>query len=278
VVRCSEASTLSTNVENQPDENREKNFGPPFGAIIGTVLGLVAWLIFILLYALDWSKSYNIFQDLIVTVVSFVITGLVIGMIWLAWFRTNAGSKWNRDWSNPNQNKLRRSGGEKEFLTPGQRAGEVFAVFIGFLILGFFLYHQYANTGFFTTKFGDLEMFAFYGSILLTFVSPLARAAIGRRNPVRPIDAFSNLFSAVAALYLFDIFPFNFAHITAVLPRAIQFMFTWVNNDVGRIVLILIFIGSLASGSYNVVRYATFRGARDGPVASSTAQQPPVKV
>jgi hypothetical protein len=269
---------LSTNLENQPDENREKNFGPPFGAIMGTVLGLVAWLIFILLYALDWSRGYNIFQDLIVTVVSFLITGLAIGMIWLAWFRTNAEEKWNRGWSNSNQNQFRRSGGEKEYLGLGQRAEEVLAVFIGFLILGFFLYHQYANTGFFTTKFGDLEMFAFYGSIVLTFVPPLARAAIGRRNPVRPIDAFSNIFSAVAALYLFDIFPFNFAHITAALPSAIQFMFTWVNNDIGRIVLILIFIGSLASGFYNIVRYATFRATRDEPIAPSTTQQPPVEV
>ena len=267
---------MITHPVNKLDENHEKNIGPAFGAIIGTVATFVAWLIFVLLYALDWSKGYNLFQDLIVTFVSFLVAGLVIGMIWLSWFRVNSKGNWNSDWNTPSQSQFRRRrAGVKEYLNLGQRAGEVVTVFIGLLILGFFLYHQYANTGFFTSKFGGLEMFAFYGSILLTFVPPLGRAAIGRRNPVRPIDAFSNLFSAVAALFLFYVFPFNFAHVARALPGAIQFTLTWVNDDIGRIVLILIFIGSLASGIYNIVRFATFPRVRDLQLLPSTPQPPP---
>jgi len=67
-------------------ENRElkRGYQPPVGMIIGSILGVVAWLLFILVYALDWSKGYSLFQNLIVTVVSFTIVGLVIGAFWLA--------------------------------------------------------------------------------------------------------------------------------------------------------------------------------------------------
>jgi hypothetical protein len=60
---------------------------PPFGAIVGSILGIVVWLIFILLYALYWSTGFDLFQNVIVTIVSLLITGLLIGAIWMIWFR-----------------------------------------------------------------------------------------------------------------------------------------------------------------------------------------------
>ena len=61
----------------------------PMAPIIGFILGVIAWLVFILLYALDWSKGFDLFQNIIVTVVSLAITGLLIGLLWLIWFRPN---------------------------------------------------------------------------------------------------------------------------------------------------------------------------------------------
>jgi hypothetical protein len=259
--------------DHSTKERNGRSFGPPpFEAIIGTILTIVAWLAFILLYALLWSKGYDLFQDFIVTIGSFLIMGLAIGLVWLAWLRMNGQRRswkyweWDDDDNDDNnsnraefrKSRRRRSRGgnnNNEYLSISQRGGEFVRVFFGVLVLGFFLYHQYANTGFFTSKFGDWEMFAFYGSMLLSFVPPIARAAIGSRNPVRPIEAFCNLFSAFAALYLFSVFPFNFANLTAALPSEIRFMFTWVDNDIGKVVLVLIFIGSLASGLYNIARY-----------------------
>jgi len=49
------------------------------------MLGLIALPVFILLYALYWSTGYSLFQNIIVTVVSFLIAGLLIGLMWVVW-------------------------------------------------------------------------------------------------------------------------------------------------------------------------------------------------
>jgi VIT1/CCC1 family predicted Fe2+/Mn2+ transporter len=53
--------------------------------IVFSILGVIAWLVFILLYALFWSKGFSLFQNLIVTIVSLAITGLLIGLMWVVW-------------------------------------------------------------------------------------------------------------------------------------------------------------------------------------------------
>ena len=57
----------------------------PFGPIIVSFLAVAVWLIFILLYALYWSTGFSWFQNIIVTVVSLLIVGLVVGMMWVVW-------------------------------------------------------------------------------------------------------------------------------------------------------------------------------------------------
>lgn len=51
-----------------------------------SIVGVIGWLVFILLYALYWSGGYSLFQNIIVTVVSFLVAGLLIGLLWLPWF------------------------------------------------------------------------------------------------------------------------------------------------------------------------------------------------
>lgn len=55
------------------------------GPVIASMLGVVAWLVFILLYALFWSKGFDLFQNIVVTFVSLAITGILIGVMWMAW-------------------------------------------------------------------------------------------------------------------------------------------------------------------------------------------------
>ena len=62
-------------------ERRHSLLGP----IVATMLEVVAWLVFILLYALFWSKSYDLFQNIVVTIFSLAITGILIGVMWVAW-------------------------------------------------------------------------------------------------------------------------------------------------------------------------------------------------
>ena len=45
--------------------------------IVASILAILAWAIFILFYALYWSQGFTIFQNLIVTLVSLLITGLI---------------------------------------------------------------------------------------------------------------------------------------------------------------------------------------------------------
>lgn len=76
---------MNSTTEGRPHER----FGPPITAIVASILGIVAWLVFILLYALFWSKGFDLFQNVIVTVASLMITGLLIGAMWVI-----ASRKW----------------------------------------------------------------------------------------------------------------------------------------------------------------------------------------
>ena len=57
----------------------------PLGPIVASFLAVVAWLVFILLYALFWSTGFNWFQNIIVTIVSLVVVGLLVGLMWTVW-------------------------------------------------------------------------------------------------------------------------------------------------------------------------------------------------
>ena len=128
---------------------------------------------------------------------------------------------------------------EKDILTIGQRVGECISIVILLCIMGFFLYHQSAQTGFFTATFGSVEMLCFYGPMLLSLAAPLARAVIGRRNPARPLEVVTNVGMALGAFWLLRVFPFNFAHLADALPGEMRFILAWLNNDLGKIPFLL---------------------------------------
>jgi len=58
---------------------------PPTAPIVVSILAIVAWLVFILLFALYWSNGFSTFQNVIVTIVSLTITGMLIGLMWVVW-------------------------------------------------------------------------------------------------------------------------------------------------------------------------------------------------
>lgn len=55
----------------------------PIAPVVVSILAVLGWAIFILLYALFWSTSFSIFQNIIVAIVSLIITGLLIGLMWI---------------------------------------------------------------------------------------------------------------------------------------------------------------------------------------------------
>lgn len=52
---------------------------------VASLLSVLAWAVFILLYALFWSTAFTLFQNIIVTIVSLFIAGLMIGLVWVIW-------------------------------------------------------------------------------------------------------------------------------------------------------------------------------------------------
>jgi hypothetical protein len=73
-----------TNNVNHVENNHPQWYGF-IVPIVFSILGVIAWLIFILLYALYWSKSFSLFQNIILTIVSLAIAGLLIGLMWVVW-------------------------------------------------------------------------------------------------------------------------------------------------------------------------------------------------
>ncbi|MDV3292893.1 MAG: hypothetical protein LYZ70_01320 [Nitrososphaerales archaeon] len=57
----------------------------PTVPIVVSILAVIAWLLFILLYALYWSNGFSLFQNVIVTIVSLMITALLVGLMWTVW-------------------------------------------------------------------------------------------------------------------------------------------------------------------------------------------------
>lgn len=60
-----------------------RRYEGPVAPVAASILGIMAWCIFIMFYALYWSVGFNLFQNLIVTVVSLIVTGLAIGLMWV---------------------------------------------------------------------------------------------------------------------------------------------------------------------------------------------------
>ena len=147
----------------------------------------------------------------------------------------------------------------KDTLDFAQRVGELVGMVAMLLLLAFFVFHQATDTGFFTSKFGTFEQFLLYGAILVSFPTPIIRAFTGHRNPARPFEAFDSLFLAMAAIWFLREFPFKFEHLADPLPDGFEFLLSWVNNDIGKIPLVLqAIIGPIIAAVLGL-QYVVFR-------------------
>ncbi|MBL8154869.1 MAG: hypothetical protein JNM70_11855 [Anaerolineae bacterium] len=149
---------------------------------------------------------------------------------------------------------------DQDRLSLALRGIEVFFALCLLLLFGFFIYHQTQPTGFFTEKFGTLEMFWLYAPLLFGLSAPLIRAWTGHRNPARPFEAATSLFLAVAALWLLSVFPFNFAHLADALPEGLRFLLAWITDGVGQFFLLLQIIIGVPTALVAIWRYFSFRG------------------
>jgi hypothetical protein len=148
---------------------------------------------------------------------------------------------------------------DKEILSRSQRWTGLLIVAGMLLLFGFLTVHQLTNTGFFTEKFGSLEMVCLYGPIAVSLIAPIVRAVGRRQNPSRPFDAATNLSLAVGSFWLWIVFPFDFAHLGDILPSMLRFVTSLITNDVGKILLVLQFIGGPISALFTILKYFSVR-------------------
>ena len=57
----------------------------PFIPIVVSILAGIGWAIFILLHTIFWSTEFDLFQNIVIILVSLVIVGGSIGLMWVVW-------------------------------------------------------------------------------------------------------------------------------------------------------------------------------------------------
>jgi hypothetical protein len=145
----------------------------------------------------------------------------------------------------------------RELLSAPQRVAEPLFSAMALVVLGgFFVTHQRLETGFFTERFGPVEMLCLYGPLALSLAAPLTRALYGQRNPARPVEVVTHLCAALAGLWLVQVFPFDFTHLADVFPAEFQFLLAWISDGIGKFLLLLqVAVGVLAA-LFTLVTYA----------------------
>jgi hypothetical protein len=144
-------------------------------------------------------------------------------------------------------------------LTKPQRWAGLYTVILMVLLLVFFFYHQWVRSAFFTNKFGWAEMIALYAPIIISLAPPLQRLIQGKRNAARPLEAITDLSLALGSLWLWNHYPFDFAHLGDIFPPVMRFAFAWITNNVGRFILLLQIVLGFMSGITTLVTYARER-------------------
>ena len=132
---------------------------------------------------------------------------------------------------------------DREYLSPGQRFGEVIALAVLAVIIDYFWQLWQMEAGFFTAAFGPWEQFWFFGPMVVSLAAPLVRLLVGRRNPARPFEIATDVLMVIGAVWLLRVFPFDFSHIGGALPGSLPTLFAWVPKWLGRWVLVLQLVG-----------------------------------
>jgi len=129
--------------------------------------------------------------------------------------------------------------------------------FIGSILIVLFLAaHQMGSTGFFTVKFGTVEMIMLYGSWIAWIITSGLEGVFGQRLLSRLFDTFGGIiFMAVATAWLVVVFPFEFVYFAEVLPDFLRFLVQWISNDIAIVVMVLYAIAMGVAAVYAPIAY-----------------------
>lgn len=126
--------------------------------------------------------------------------------------------------------------------------------------------HQIMSTGFFTPKFGTIEMVMLYGSWIAWIVTSGLEGVLGQRLLSRLFDTFGGIvFIAIATAWLVIVFPFDFTYFANMLPEFIRFLVQWISNDIARVIMVLYTIAIGVAAIYAPIGYKFIKINRSKP-------------
>ena len=131
------------------------------------------------------------------------------------------------------------------------------------LMIVYLAAHQIWSTGFFTAKFGTIEMIMLYGSWIAWIITSGLEGVLGQRLLSRLFDTFGGIiFIAVATAWLTVVFPFDFTYFADVLPDFLRFLLQWISNDIARVIMVLYAIAMGIAAVYAPIGYKFIRMKR----------------
>ena len=150
-----------------------------------------------------------------------------------------------------------------------ERITGIVLVVASILAILYFVSHQTGSTGFFTQKFGKLEMFLLYGSLVAWIITGSLDGIFSQRLLSRFFDSFGGIiFIAVANAWLLVVFPFEFTYFADVLPVFLRFLLQWISNDIARVIILLFTVAMGIAAVYSPISYKLIRIKRSKPESS----------
>jgi hypothetical protein len=220
------------------------------GGVLLLLLFLIAIVAFLFSFIPFWSGALGAIFWLMLVPVLLMIAGGVTALSGVSWWG-RGGEGWFSG--------IAKARARMDRLRLSARVGELIGVVISLIVFYFLYENQLRGAAFFAPTFGPTAEFLFYGPILTGMLLSLARAFYGRRNSIRPFDSLNALFLAFSAFWLLSAFPFDFTQLSSMFPTQIQFLFTWLNNDIGRVLFTIAGIASMANFVYTFLLYVNVR-------------------
>ena len=139
----------------------------------------------------------------------------------------------------------------EETLPTNERVFGIGIVIFSVLMIILFVSHQMQSTGFFTLKFGALEMLFLYGFWIFWITTAGLESILSQRLLSRIVDTFGGVFfAALAIAWNLVVFPFDFAKFSNVLPDSIRFLVQWISNDIVWVIMLVLVILHLLAVIY----------------------------
>ncbi len=221
------------------------------GLVLLVILVIVALVSFIFSFIPVLNGVLQASLELMFLPALLMAGGVIVILTGVSW--------WSRGWEGWFSG-IARTRAMKDRLNLPERIGEFIGVAVSLIIFLFFYENQLRGAAFFTADFGIAEQFFFYGPLIVGAALWLAIALSGRRNEVRPFTSLNALFMAVAAFRLLSVFPFDFTHFADMFPSSIQFVFGWLTNDIGRLLIAVAGVLSIINFVVTAFLYFAVKG------------------